>query len=344
MNSSETISCNYQPPFSHIYIEEEALQYPATRRILDYFKGKDTVFVPIGQYQEVFHRRHQSFAHQKQSPSLILAVKHGNLIYPGAKVCQSFGNAHFYYTSFIMNCPFDCEYCYLQGMYASAHIVIFVNLEDFFEQIRALLKQHPVYLCISYDTDLLALERMTGFIQEYLDFAMQQETLTTELRTKSASRIVRPDHLTSEAASRFILAYTLSPDYVAAHYEHHTAPLSARLKAAIAAHEAGFPLRLCFDPMLRFPGYEKIYTDFFSTVKDALAGIPILDASVGVFRISDAYLKQMRRHRPDSPVLSYPFETVNQVCHYGAKSEAMIQLATDCLADWILREKIFTVE
>ncbi|MBQ9119252.1 MAG: radical SAM protein [Lachnospiraceae bacterium] len=338
------MSCDYRTPFSHIYIEEEALQYPATARILEYFKNRDTVQIPIRQYQEVFHRKHQSFAAQKHSPSLILAVKHGNLIYPGAKVCQSFGNAHFYYTSFVMNCPFDCEYCYLQGMYSSAHIVIFVNLEDFFTETKKLLVQHPVYLCISYDTDLLALEPMTGFLTEYLAFAAELPELTTELRTKSACRLSRPDGFSAEAAKRFILAYTLSPDYVATNYEHRTAPLAARLKAAIAAHQNGFPIRLCFDPMLRFPGYEAVYTEFFTQVREALRDIPILDASVGVFRISDTYLKQMRKHRPDSAVLAYPFETVQQVCHYGSRSADMIQLAINCLADWIPEEKIFTIE
>ena len=35
-----------------------------------------------------------------------------------------------------MNCVFDCEYCYLKGMYPSANLVVFVNLEDIFAEVE----------------------------------------------------------------------------------------------------------------------------------------------------------------------------------------------------------------
>ena len=54
-----------------------------------------------------------------------------------------------------MNCIFDCEYCYLKGMYPSANIVVFVNLEDIFAEVAQKLENHSLYLCVSHDTDLL---------------------------------------------------------------------------------------------------------------------------------------------------------------------------------------------
>mgnify|MGYP006990184316 CR=1 FL=1 len=41
-----------------------------------------------------------------------------------------------------------------------------VNLEEIFAEVEQRLQMHPLYLCISYDTDLLALESITGYIQE----------------------------------------------------------------------------------------------------------------------------------------------------------------------------------
>ena len=171
----------YNLPFSHIYVEEEALFSPLAQKLI-----KKTAPIVIHHYMDIFGRTHQNFSIQKESPALILAVKHGNFIYPGANVCQSFGNSYFYYTSFAMNCPFHCEYCYLQGMYSSANIVLFVNTEDYLKELAQLLCQHSVYLCISYDTDLLALEYLTGFLEHYLCFAAKKHKLVTELRTKSA--------------------------------------------------------------------------------------------------------------------------------------------------------------
>lgn len=337
----------YNTPYTYVYVEQEAMQYPLTARILSALSARKSRVIPIRQYMDLFGRAHQSFAAQKNAPALILAVKHGNFIYPGAPVCQDFGNAHFYYTSFAMNCPFDCEYCYLQGMYPSANIVLFVNQEDYFAELKQLLSAHPVYLCISYDTDLLAFEHLTGFIRRYLSFAANEPELTTELRTKSAASVMglwQADTQTApDILSRFIMAYTLSPQPVIARFEHRTPPLSARLSAVRAAHAAGFPVRLCFDPLLAVPEFETVYRDFLAQVHDALADIPIQDASIGVFRISDSYLKQMRKNRPDSALLQYPFTNEAHVCHYGARSEEMISFVRAELEKWLEPEKIYTL-
>ena len=86
----------------------------------------------------------------------------------------------------MMNCVYDCEYCYLKGMYPSGNLVVFVNLEDFFDKTQELLKEHPVYLCVSYDTDLLAFESVLGYAGEWASFLKQNPNLQIEIRTKSA--------------------------------------------------------------------------------------------------------------------------------------------------------------
>ena len=150
-------------PFSHIYVEDKIKNHPVAEDILSRFKR--STIIDIRHYKDVFTPSGQNLLLAKNSPSLILAKKEGRLIYEGAPVCEDFGNEHFYYTSLIMNCYYDCEYCYLQGMYPSANIVIFVNIDEVFNELESLLKEHPVYICISYDTDLLALEGFTGFVK-----------------------------------------------------------------------------------------------------------------------------------------------------------------------------------
>lgn len=153
----------YNPFFSHIYVEKAVRNHPRTKRILQNFPRASVIL--IDHYKDVFCRKGQNFILQQCSQNLILAAKQGNLIYPGAPVCQSFGNENFYYTSCVMNCVYDCEYCYLKGMYPSGNMVVFVNLEDIFREVRKLLEERAVYLCISYDTDLLAMEPITGYVR-----------------------------------------------------------------------------------------------------------------------------------------------------------------------------------
>ena len=196
----------YNPPFSYIYVEEGVREHPRTKRILQHFPKAR--IIEIHHYKDVFCRRKQNSSLQNQAPMLILAEKKGRLVYEGAPVCQSFGNAYFYYTSCVMNCLYNCEYCYLKGMYPSGNIVIFVNLEDIFQEVEGILQKHPVYLCVSYDTDLMALEDVTGFVEEWLAFAARQENLKIEIRTKCGRTDLWEKFPPQENVS---FAFTLSP-------------------------------------------------------------------------------------------------------------------------------------
>ena len=111
----------YNPFFSHIYVEKAVCGHPRTERILKRFP--DARVIVIDHYKDVFCRRGQDFILQQRSQKLILAANRGKLLYKGAAVCQSFGNENFYYTSCMMNCVYDCEYCYLKGMYPSGNMV-----------------------------------------------------------------------------------------------------------------------------------------------------------------------------------------------------------------------------
>ena len=103
-----------------IYIEDNLGAHPRARRLLDRFP--DARVIPCRHYTEVFNPSAQSFDLQKQKPSLILARKHGNLVLP---VPEGFGigDGPNYYFSHMLNCLYDCRYCFLQGMFRSAHYV-----------------------------------------------------------------------------------------------------------------------------------------------------------------------------------------------------------------------------
>ncbi|MBP5159429.1 MAG: radical SAM protein [Lachnospiraceae bacterium] len=327
--------------FDRIYIEERAKAYPLTSEVLKALKRsfEDDGVIPIRHYKDVFNRRNQDIAVQKDSPSLILAVREGSLVYRGAKVCQSFGNEHFYYTSCVMNCLYDCEYCYLQGMYPSANIVVFVNYEDIFDAVRDLLAQFPVYLCISYDSDLLAMESWLGMVHRWAAFVRENKDLTVELRTKSAAF----DRISDiEPCDRFVLAWTVSPEDIAKKYEHRAPQTAARLACAARALEKGFPVRLCLDPMLNTRGFEEAYGGLIEQAAALFDMSKLKDVSLGVFRISSEYLASMRRQRPDSAVVNYPYVTRDGVCSLDeARERQMTDFVREKLAKHIAEDRIW---
>lgn len=319
MNKESEKALPLYPPFSHIYVEEELLGGEEVLTILRKFpKAK---LIPIRHYKDLFNRRKQNRALQEKSRKLILAKKEGQRIYPGAPVCQSFSESTFYYASLLMNCPFHCAYCYLQGMYPSANLVLFLNAEDYFSDCQRLIKEKgSLYLCISYDTDLLALEELYPYVERFARFLEKEPELRIEVRTKAGGeslfKRIHRMQLSEDAKKRLIFAFTLSPEKIVSEAEHGTAGLKGRLKAIKMALEEGFTLRLCFDPMLYHADWEKLYTELLEKAFREIPIEKIYDVSVGSFRISESYLKAMTKSCGTSPYTSFPYENTDGYYHY----------------------------
>lgn len=332
----------YNPPFSHIYIEQSIAEHPRVKKIRAHFP--EAAVICVDHYKDVFNRSRQDYLLQHRHKNLILASHTGNLLYPGAPVCQNFGNSHFYYTSCVMNCIYDCEYCYLKGMYPSGNLVVFVNPEDIFEQIRRKLKEHSLYVCVSYDTDLLAMEGILGYAELWHRFVQEvnenaPHKLQIEIRTKSA----RPDYFEPlPVCPEVIYAFTLSPEPVIRSCEHDTPSLAARLQCIQKAIKAGHSIRLCFDPMIYIPDWKQAYGELLEQTFAGFGDKRPVDVSVGSFRVSQDYLKKMRRQQKESAVVQFPYENRDGVYQYPEKlAQEMEQFLITGLQKWVEKDKIF---
>ena len=320
--------------YTHIYVEKDAYDHPLTQRILSGSEGSR--IIDIDHYKDVFDRPRQDHEFQRQNPSLILAVRTGARVFKGAPVCQSFGQRNFYYSSSIMNCPFDCEYCYLKGMYPSSYIVVFVNFEDYIKDVKGYLTQGPMYVCASYDTDLIALNSLTGLADSWCNLAAEHEDLLVELRTKAA-----PPELRS--IPNVIYAFTISPEEVASRYEAGAPRTEDRIRSAARALDSGCRVRLCFDPMIKVPDWEDIYSRFIEEVAAKIDLARVTDVSVGTFRISGDYLGSMRKRLPGNEIVWYPYIVKDGVAQYKEEDDKEMQaLMCSLLEKHIGREKIFT--
>lgn len=326
--------------FRHIYVEEEIRSHPSVQKILALFPS--AVIIPVRRYSDVFNRPKQDWDMQYRTQNLMLANKHGSLVYPGSPVCHDFGSERFFYTASVINCLYDCDYCWLKGMYISANLVLFINLEDFFTETEELLKEGPMYLSLSFESDLVPLEHLTGHIHAWNRFVVHHPDLTAEIRTKCGS--VRL-YETLERCDRMIFAFTLSPETVITRHEHGTASLAQRIKAVQAAMDHGFPVRICFDPMIHIPGWKEAYTALIETLHASIPMDRVRDFSIGTYRQSDVYQRRMRRRFPDNAVVQYPYDTENGFCGYRRELRAdMEQTMKQVLLRYVSEEKIFLLE
>ncbi len=325
------------------WVEEDVYDHPRTAELLN----RAGEIRKIKHYKDVFNAPGHDFKAEKRSGSFIIAKNRDALVYPGAPFCQSFGNEHFYYASCVKNCIYDCDYCFLQGLYPCGYPVYFVNLEDYFAELDGLLRQFHVYLCISYDTDLLAMEPVLHYAEKWTEYASKRDGLKIEIRTKSGNAAVFEKlaefnkNARGEKNSNVIFAWTVSPTEVTEFAERGLPPLEKRLEALKAARAAGFPVRLCFDPMIYHKEWKRSYKILFEKVFSYVNPEDILDVSVGVFRISNKLLRRMRDANPNSPVTQFPYVTDNGACHYGELSEEMMDFAVCELEKYMDREKIF---
>ena len=324
--------------FSHIYVEKKILNNKNTLEILSKFK--DVKIIEIENYKEVFSSNNQDFHLQKLGQKLILASNKANMIYEGAVVCESFENDNFYYTSSIINCVYDCEYCYLQGVYSSGNIVIFVDIEKVFEEVEELYnKLKTLYLCISYDTDLLAIENICGFSEKWYYFIEDKKDLKIELRTKSGNI---DKFLNLKPLDNFIIAFTLSPENITLKNEKYTASFKNRIKAIKELQEKGWKVRICIDPLIYSDNFEKNYSQMIEYLFNEIDKEKVIDVSIGVFRISKEYLKKMRNQNQNSEILYYPFECVDGVYTYSDKIKSyMINFIKEQFLKYIDEKKIY---
>ena len=329
--------------FSHIYLEEAAERYPLTEKLLARFSKAERV--RVDSYKHFFARPRQNFVLQKRSPKLILAVKRGGYLYAGSDRAQAFGYRNFYYNSLILNCLYNCDYCYLQGIYPSANMVIFVNLEDYFEATRGALAGRPdpstpLYLAISYDTDLLAFESVVPYTREWIEFSRGEPDLLIEARTKSANYARIAD---LAPHGRTILAWTLSPSEVARKYERTAPSLERRLAAAARAADDGWKVRLCFDPVLLIEGWRRIYKRCVEETFARIDPSKVHDLSVGGFRMNREQFKRIQKFREDSDILYYPYSRrENTVAYSRAETDQIIDWMTELLRNYLPAERIVT--
>jgi len=291
--------------FSAIYIENEIANHADVKRIIDKFPN--TLQIEIQRYGEIFNRAQQNFRLQKAHPSLILAKKHGRWVLP-APADYGIGGENNYYFSHMMNCVYDCRYCFLQGMYRSAANVLFVNFENMLEHIEHTLQQHKqerVYFFSGYDCDSLALDPISGFVDSVLPFFSQHPRAVLELRTKSTQIRSLQKHTPIDNC---VVAFSLSPQDIVARYEEKTPSLEKRLQAMVKLQQQGWPIGLRFDPLILCEGFRDQYRVFFDQVFQSLASDKLHSVSLGSFRLPHHFFKRLNTLYPDSDLFSAPFE------------------------------------
>lgn len=325
-----------------IYVEQQVLNHARTQAILARYPRASHIV--IERYGEVFNPHAQNFRIQKHNPSLILAAKQNNKVLSTPSQYETGGGANYYF-SHMLNCLYDCRYCFLQGMYRSANYLLFVNYEDFIDDIKELATKHqgddkPPWFFSGYDCDSLAFEPVSRFAEFFVGEFKHIPTAVLELRTKSTQ--IR-SLLEQQPLENVVVAYSLSPENVAEAVEHGAPPLAKRIEALQRLQQQGWRIGLRFDPIIWHQDYQQSYTNLFQQVFDCLDNQRLDSVTLGGFRLPKGFYKTMRRLYPEHWLFSAGLsESAGMISYTPEIEQEVFTSLQQSLSAYVAEEKLFS--
>ena len=312
---------------SRIYIETAVREHPRAQALRERLHRYPVV--EIEHFGEVFNPRAQNFRLQKKNPALIIARKNKGHVLAAPEGYGLGGDYNFYF-SHMLNCIYDCRYCFLQGMYRSAHYVLFVNFEDFAQDIKIKIRHKQTrnaYFYSGYDCDSLALEPISRFTDYFVPLFSAQENAWLELRTKSTQ--IR--HLLEmESNPKCVVAYSFTPEAVCDALEHKVPALEKRIEAARKLQTLGWQVALRFEPLIYHQGYMENYRRLFDQLFSQLDAEKLHSVSMGLFRMPNDYFSNIVKLYPDEKLFASGFMKGHRLTSYSADIEAeMVQFCQE---------------
>lgn len=321
-----------------LYVESGISSHPRVELLRERFPRATEI--ECDRYGEVFNGRSQNFRLQKKRPALIVAEKHGKTVLP-TPPSYSIGRANNFYFSHMLNCLYDCRYCFLQGMYQSANYVYFVNFEGFeagIDEIRESIES-PCFFS-GYDCDSLVMESLTGFASHFVPFFSDRPDSWLELRTKSLNTSVLEK---SDPVPNIIAAFTLSPDAVAREIEHGAPPFRKRLNRVKLLAQQGWMIGLRLDPLIPWPGFANLYPEMVEEIFDAIDADQVHSVTLGPMRFPKAMYEKIVKLYPYDPLFALGETELRegQMTYPAQVEDDLVGLVTDSLRKYLPDTRIF---
>ena len=243
---------------------------------------------------------------------------------------------HFWELKAWTGCPFNCNYCYLQGTFRGAkrkmprmkdESLILKYLEKFLRWadsngLRVLLNTGEV-------ADSLG---VPAYVKRFLEIALPILRKHPEHKilflTKGGTQHVRVlNRIPDNMKDRFIVSFSVNPQVIVDKFEKGTAPSSDRIDAAKRAQEMGFEVRIRIDPMIPIEGWVLYYEEL---VRELLDKVKPSRITLGTLRA----LVKTRIYAQDKSWLKY----VSEKSPWGLRIEGKLRVRMYELIIEILRE------
>ncbi len=265
-----------------IFIEKGSLNFPLTRRIL---KNASRVPVEVINHpqdliEEIKEARDEPSEEKKY---LLLTRQKGKFIKPCPCTPHYLG-CNYYIINLNLNCPLSCSYCVLQQYLANPMITVHVNIEDLWRELDNFLEKKgkkAIRIGTGELADSLAIDHLTENSSDLISYFKGKENALLELKTKTVNI---KNILKAEPAQNVVIAWSLSSSRIADREEKGAPAVEQRINAARRVSEKGFWVAFHFDPIIRYPGWEKDYEEVVKSLLKAVDPARISWISLGSLR------------------------------------------------------------
>lgn len=196
-------------------------------------------------------------------------------------------------------CVFDCTYCFLQDYANFPGIVLPANIGSFFDRFSFYCNDR-MRVGTGEFSDSLALDDITGYAPEIIEFFRKHKKAVFEFKTKS----VNIENLLKTArAGNIVVSWSLNPQRVIDGNEFFTPSLKQRLNAACKCVQAGYKVGFHFDPLIYFSGWKNEYAILLDELFNKIKPKHIAWISLGTFRFKPALKTVIEKRFPVNRIL-----------------------------------------
>ena len=272
-----------------LYIEKQAKDYKQTNHIISKFKNADIVW--IDNYKNIFDKKMWDFSVEKS----IIVAKLTSAVITDAPKNYGHNNETSYFFKTSLNCVYDCSYCFLKGAFKNDMQVYFVNYEEIKQEIVEKIRwissswkgevpqrgdggdyelkiksdyNNALWFYSSDYSDILWMDYLSGFMQEFVPFFEEQAGTMMEVRTKSAN--IKPILDLWFVPKNTEFSFSLNPQELIKKYESWTSSLDERIESINVLLRKWYKVWLRFLPLLPVKNYRETYREFVQEVAEKI--------------------------------------------------------------------------
>ncbi len=291
----------HMPLPDKIIVDQEALNTPLAQRVIQKLPGVAVETLLPGKHIS-------ELVSGSNSPTIYLKHYRGKFLRPcpATKYYRCCGYQIIHTGE---NCPLNCSYCILQAYFQDNILKVWANQQDLWTELDAAFgmdKSRLFRTGTGEFTDSLALEHLTQYSSDLVQFLQDYPNVRLELKSK----IIDLTWVDKISACQGILpAWSVnSPDIISSE-EPGAALLEERLKAARQCADHGFRVCLHFDPIIHYPDWKSGYSKTVEMILDYLKPGNIAYISLGSFRYMSGLKEKITQNHPGSTYILNEFVT-----------------------------------